>query len=909
MDGSRWTMVRAVLLMLLSLVALTVQQAVAQPPAISSGTLTVIQPTNSSLNQPIDVAVDTQGALYIADMDNNRVIKLLPNGTLLTSYTPTLSTLGLSQPEGVAVDSAGVVWIADSNNGRVLAFANNGQQLQQLLNTTTSPVLTYPYSVAIQPVTDNVLISDPDGQAVFMLSPSGVQQAVFTAAQATPVPHYPNQVACDSAGNVYVANSNAFVVIKIDPTLTTQLLSFATSPALQYPTGVAVDAFNNVWVTDTVGERVVQFSAAGAVLATYTTASPSLLYPHGIHISKSGVVYVADSGNNRIIGITPPLTPSGASSSSSSTGAAATSTASTSSSSFVGSTNSSAPVPRPANGVLTACEFQGYNLTALTGYDLYYTDGNGTQWAARPCGVVSNVSYCSDTPSGGELCESSTTISMYDVSSALDSPGRAAIWAQLELDGQYGVAQFLQDGTYCADIDADREGTIVYVCNAIAATPFISSVVELSSCHYQAVIQTALLCPQLPVTGVSTAVGTNIVSDACGGTVYDLSGLRGQNIDSGVFYDTVVNNSYTYVLRVCDTSASTNCLGNVSVCQNYAPGLPGYTLGAWEPATSPVVWQYLGPGAVSMILQDGEGCGSAGAYSNRLTNVTFLCDPTAASPTITNALEGPTCSYLIDVATNLVCGVAFPDVSPLASPSSSSASAITYSSSTGTSAASSASSGGSSTALAGVVGDPQFVGLRGQSYQVHGIDGAVYNLIIDRGGMLVNARFTYRSFGRCPDLPQPTNCWSHPGSYLGEVGVLGAGGASGLHVVSGGWDTGFGNVTLDGALLSVGTNASAAGMEVWLLSAYVLRVRVGNFELLLENSDRFLNIVETRVLQWSALASHGLLGQTWRVPSVAAANKRISYVEGEVDDYVEQNNDILGDALVYGVEGVEVGST
>ena len=28
---------------------------------------------------------------------------------------------------------------------------------------------------------------------------------------------------------------------------------------------------------------------------------------------------------------------------------------------------------------------------------------------------------------------------------------------------------------------------------------------------------------------------------------------------------------------------------------------------------------------------------------------------------------------------------------------------------------------------AGTIGDPQFVGLRGQQYQVHGMDGAVYN--------------------------------------------------------------------------------------------------------------------------------------------------------------------------------------
>ena len=47
-----------------------------------------------------------------------------------------------------------------------------------------------------------------------------------------------------------------------------------------------------------------------------------------------------------------------------------------------------------------------------------------------------------------------------------------------------------------------------------------------------------------------------------------------------------------------------------------------------------------------------------------------------------------------------------------------------------------------SVTASGVVGDPQFTGLRGQSYQVHGIDGAVYNLITSPQ-LHVNARFVF----------------------------------------------------------------------------------------------------------------------------------------------------------------------
>ena len=246
-------------------------------------------------------------------------------------------------------------------------------------------------------------------------------------------------------------------------------------------------------------------------------------------------------------------------------------------------------------------------------------------------------------------------------------------------------------------------------------------------------------------------------------------------------------------------------------------------------------------------------------------------------------------------------------VSVSSSSSSSPSVSAPSSSSTATPSASSSSSRTGATVPtgpAGVIGDPQFVGLLGQSFQVHGIDGAVYSLIIDRG-VLVNARFRYLSSGRCPQAAShASNCWSHPGSYLGEVGVVSEDGNR-LHVVSGDWSTGFDRVTLDGAVLSVLSNTTRAGLDVQMLSAFELRVRVGNWELLLHNSDRFVNVVETRVLHWPKLSasggSHGLLGQTWHMPREGKRDGQVQYIEGDVDEYVEQNNDILGGAFLYGV--------
>ena len=74
-----------------------------------------------------------------------------------------------------------------------------------------------------------------------------------------------------------------------------------------------------------------------------------------------------------------------------------------------------------------------------------------------------------------------------------------------------------------------------------------------------------------------------------------------------------------------------------------------------------------------------------------------------------------------------------------------------------------------------VVGDPVLVGFRGQRFQVHGIDGAVYNLVTEPH-LFINARFGFLQGPRpCPVMPstglQSTACWSHPGSYLTGVAI------------------------------------------------------------------------------------------------------------------------------------------
>ena len=208
---------------------------------------------------------------------------------------------------------------------------------------------------------------------------------------------------------------------------------------------------------------------------------------------------------------------------------------------------------------------------------------------------------------------------------------------------------------------------------------------------------------------------------------------------------------------------------------------------------------------------------------------------------------------------------------------------------------------------ANIVGDPQFKGLRGQSFQVHGVDGAVYNLISD-SNMQLNTRFTFLEGPRpCPVMPSTGKvsaaCWSHPGSYLSELALKTSGGSQ-LLIVSGEASQGFASIQLDGKTLTVGStselsysDSSVAG-SLTVDSTHELTIRSGVFELVVESNDGFLNLrsVYVSAANWPKLAAHGLLGQTWQ-------NKRyggkIKEIEGDVDDYLIEDDNLFGDNFLF----------
>jgi hypothetical protein len=177
----------------------------------------------------------------------------------------------------------------------------------------------------------------------------------------------------------------------------------------------------------------------------------------------------------------------------------------------------------------------------------------------------------------------------------------------------------------------------------------------------------------------------------------------------------------------------------------------------------------------------------------------------------------------------------------------------------------------------------------------------------------MNSRFRFlEDPGQCPILPSTrlpaTACWSHPGSYLKDLGIqvlTSNKELQRLHIQSGRAQKGFESILYNDYQLNI-FNTSILNLEssgIRLLSTHEIEITTEDFIMEIENIDHFLNLRSIRVQKpFSRLRSHGLIGQTWSTTIYKGGHK---YTEGDIDDYVITEDNVFGVDFPYNLFSVE----
>jgi DNA-binding beta-propeller fold protein YncE len=117
---------------------------------------------------------------------------------------------------------------------------------------------------------------------------------------------YPEGVAVDSSGNVYIADANNNRIQKFTSTgqfITKWGSSGSGDGEFYYPCGIAADSRGYVYVVDRSNARIQKFTSDGKFITKWGSGGSDdgeFLNPYGVAVDMSGDVYVADIYNFRI---------------------------------------------------------------------------------------------------------------------------------------------------------------------------------------------------------------------------------------------------------------------------------------------------------------------------------------------------------------------------------------------------------------------------------------------------------------------------------------------------------------------------------------------------------------------------------------------------------------------------------
>jgi len=274
------------------------------------------------LDSPRGIDVASDGSIFVADSRNHRIQQFSPGGSLIRQWGSYANILEGSAPGGtfnepwdVAVGSDGSIFVADTFNHRIQKFSSNGQFIKMwgvFAQGDGADTFWGPRGITISPeglalVTDTgnkrIVVFDEDLNFISQFGGGGFEIGQFDE---------PVGIAVSNSGLVAVADTwnRRIQVFQVDAggVSYTPLHSFDVQAwygqSMDNKPYLTFSPNETLIVSDPEADRLLEFSIDGEFLRGWQYLSPStdeICYPYGLDFDEDGNLWVSDGALNMIL--------------------------------------------------------------------------------------------------------------------------------------------------------------------------------------------------------------------------------------------------------------------------------------------------------------------------------------------------------------------------------------------------------------------------------------------------------------------------------------------------------------------------------------------------------------------------------------------------------------------------------
>jgi sugar lactone lactonase YvrE len=260
--------------------------------------------SDGQFEEPTGVGIDSSNNVYVSDMDfqdccnplHHTVQKFMNNGTFITKLG---GNGAFVNPMGIAIDSSGNVYVVDQVHQRITKFTSNGTFIKDWGSGFN------PTDIAIDS-SDNLYVTEMYDSRIAKFTNDGTLIKRWDTAPIS------RGIAVDSSDNIWVTSANNgntnYLVQKFtsNGTLLTQWSS-AGNDGVNIPTfngyGIAFDSEGKLFIADTFNHRIQKYETNGTLITQFGTSgigNGEFNSPHDLAIDSRDMIFVSDTHNHRV---------------------------------------------------------------------------------------------------------------------------------------------------------------------------------------------------------------------------------------------------------------------------------------------------------------------------------------------------------------------------------------------------------------------------------------------------------------------------------------------------------------------------------------------------------------------------------------------------------------------------------